>query len=1145
MLNSLFIGNKDGGIISTITQAPQSSEPVVIIGLGGTGVDAITRLKAKLQRQIEPDNKEDVKSKGDEPRYEHIKFLGIDADRKWLEGSGLNQGERLNIQNYNYPVIFSEDKLDALKKQKELQWMSIDYISNHLPPTPDGAGAYRQFGRWLTIASANNIKMKLTQVITQACTGRNGKALNVHIVSSISGGMGAGSFVDVSYIVREVIDGLGFTAAKVFGYFVLPDAIISKDAIIGDPVKTAANQKNGIASLLEIEHLMNLKDSDEWFTQDYGPFEIHTQHKLVDMCHFVSSTNMNGVPVPNGYEYALNVIGDYILAFVSKEQVAGGAAPITMTGNLANIEADLSGMNPEHGRGYSQNYHIIGSANAEIPTTQMATYLATELFKKLTIRKKMPDNVQVEQEFADYLKLSDSRFKQLENQIVQGTAWTQITEQMVSQYYAQIKANMNNNVLPAAMLNPTETSLRQRKGLLIQHRETMEKNVDAYVYQAGASSIPGLALNKLIQIAEDPMKGPIYAYGMMNKTGADIFHYLDGRLKYYASQRQAARDQEAAFTNREPEVKQKLGNSNFLNKNSNIKEYAATLNSIYHWQAQAELFEEMEILMADLITAFRSINNNYLKPLYEITTELIATFDANSTYFQLGKGNQSQDGFTKQLVQFSDIQPELDAELVRLDPKTETGGLLKILTTYPETWMEREELKLKAKISEYVLEKFHPILSGSIESFLRKDLNMQGANDSTFANAIQTSIIEPFVDAAAPIFWTSEPLVSDNTKTAHRSILTVPSVANCVCLAANNHKGANNQIEVRMSLINDRIYILRTISGVPMHAYQGLIQYLGAYKSYSESGLHLYEHNINWRKILTFPYPYSYVPKYTKNADELLKLYADAEEKKIIYFEDSVGSEDDNEKKVSNAYVKQFKEIEADLLSIESLKVNGKLDMGLAKQRISVLEEILDSSVKVIPINSKGNLPGNSLVKDNFLRFYGIQQDVKREVEKYDSVKKAIEDIEAAMGKADRLETLRKTFFDAVLVSLFEDDGFNMSYKYVQFGMEKVAVLCDNSMPYSGLSKYYQAFNSMQALEDTVQADLTQNTNTKFNMMSPKEKKERLDKLLAMYNPQVLAMISQNYIGKLEQKEIDGFYAAFIQYLQSVNILLTMSGALV
>ena len=1141
MLNSLFIGNRDGGIISTITQVEQSSEPVVIIGLGGTGVDAIVRLKSKLQRQVKPDNEDDVRSKGDEPRYEHIKFLGIDADKGWLEESGLTQEERLNIQNVKYKHIFAPDKLKALKSQKELQWMSIDYMSTHLPPNPDGAGAYRQFGRWLTIASANDIKMKLTQVITQARLDQNEGQLNVHIVSSISGGMGAGSFVDVCYIAREVIRGLGFDATM-FGYFVLPDAIISKEGIIGNSIKTAANQKNGMASLLEIEHLMNLKDSHEWFEQDYGSFQIRTQEQLVDMCHFVSSTNMNGVPVSKGYEYALNVIGDYILAFVSKEQVADDMTPITMTANLTNIKADLAGIAPEHGRGYSQNYHIIGSANAEIPTTQMATYLATELFKKLklTIRTKMPDNNQIEQEFADYLKLSDSRFMQLENQIAQGgPGWTQITEGLVSQYFDQIKAHMNDNVLPNAMIDPTETSLKRQKGFLTQKRESMEKDVNTYVFQAGASSIPGLALNKLIELAEDPKKGPIYAYGMMNKTGADIFHYLDGRLKYCAAQKQHARDQEASFLNQEPAAKRKLGNSSFLNKSKNIKEYAATLNSVYHWQAQAELFEELEILMADLITAFRSMNKRYLKPLYEITTELMETFEANHTYFQMGNGNQAPDGFTKQLVKFSEIKQDLDARIMKLDPEVETGGLLRILTTYPETWMKREESKLKAKISEYVLGKFNPILSESLENFLRKSLNMEGEPAGKFANAIQKEKIEPLVKAAAPIFWTNESMVSDSTKTSHRSILTVPSGANCVCLAADQYKGGDTSIEVRKSLINDRIYILRIIGGVPMHGYQGLVQYLGAYESYSESGLHLHEHDVNWKKILTFPYPYSYVPKYTKNAEELVKLYDDAVEKGIIYFEGATATTG------GQAYVKQFKEMEGELFNVEDLKKDGRMDTERANQRISELEGVLNSPVNAISINSKGNLPGNTLVRDNFLRFYGIQQVVREEVEKFDSVKKAIAEIKEAMSNMNRLETLRKTFFDAVLTGLFEDDGFNVSYKYVQFGMEKAAMLCNNSMPYSGLSKYYQAFKSVSALEDGVQADITQNANTRFDEMSPKEKKERVDKLLAMYNPQVLAMISQNFVGKSEQKEIDDFYASFINYLQNILVMLTMSGALV
>ena len=216
---------------------------------------------------------------------------------------------------------------------------------------------------------------------------------------------------------------------------------------------------------------MNLTDSNEWFEQDYGDFRIRIQRKVVDMCHFVSATNIQGVSITNGYEYALNVIGDYILAFISKENVACGARPITMKDLIIGIEADLSIIPPEHQRGYSQNYHIIGSASAEIPTIQMATYLTTKLFKKLTICKTLPDDVQIKQEFADYLKLSDNYFKQLENQIAQGAGWEQISEQLVKKYADQIRAHMNDDILPTGLVNPTENSLRKRKGLLIQKRE--------------------------------------------------------------------------------------------------------------------------------------------------------------------------------------------------------------------------------------------------------------------------------------------------------------------------------------------------------------------------------------------------------------------------------------------------------------------------------------------------------------------------------------------------------------------------------------------------------------------------------------------------------------------------------------------------
>ena len=983
MIDSLFIGNRDGGIVNTFSQVPSSSEPVVIIGLGGTGVDAISILKTKLQRQIEPDNKNDVIEKGEEPRYDHIKFLGIDADKEWLQSSGLTQAETLNIQNYHSNDIFEPQKLHELKLHKELQWMSIDFISQHLPPDSNGAGAYRQFGRWLTISRANDIRTKIREVIKQACLGRNGRSLNVHIISGISGGMGGGSFVDVCYITRNVLSDLGFNATMVFGYFVLPDVHISKQGIIGNFVKSAHIQKNGIASLLEIEHLMNLKDSNEWFEQDYGSFQIRTQQKLVDICHFVSATNMNGVLIEKGYEYALNVIGDYILAFLSNEQVTI-APSINMRSLYISMMTDLAMTNPI--AGYSQNYFIIGCTAGEIPKTQMATYLATQLFKKLTIHTKMPDNIQIEQEFADYLKLSNSRFKQLENQIAQGASWTEISEQKVSQSFGFIKAHVNDGQIPLAMTDSTGSSINNRKGHLITKRESMEKKVDSYIYEAGASSIPGLALNKLIEIIEDPTKGPIYAYGMMNKTGADIFHYLDGRMKYCKSQKEDARDQHLKFQQLEKEARITLANSNILNKKKNIKEYASVLNNIAYWEARADLYEQLEILMQNLKVAFGDINTRYLQPLYNTTNDLIATFNANSSYFNMGKSDESQDGFTKQLVKFSRIQPQLDAEVTKLDPRDETGGLLKILTKYPDTWMEHDELKLKAKISNYVLQKFNAILSGNIESFLRKDLNMENAPATTFANAIERQIIDPLVDDAAPIFWTRWPLVSSNIGTVYRSILSVTSSANSICLAANQYANVNNQVYVRNSLINDRVYMLRTIGGVPMFTYEGLIRYLDSYEHYSDLGLHLYERNVNWRETLTFPYPYSLERIFTKNAYELLELYHDAVNKGIIHYVDD------------RAFIKQYGKIDPELLNLDSLMIDGKLDIEKANQRVSALEAVLNSSVNEIPINSKGNQPGNRVVIDNFLRFYGIQQAVKKEVEKYDCIVKSIEEIKGALN---------------------------------------------------------------------------------------------------------------------------------------------------
>ena len=137
---------------------------------------------------------------------------------------------------------------------------------------------------------------------------------------------------------------------------------------------------------------------------------------------------------------------------------------------------------------------------------------------------------------------------------------------------------------------------------------------------------------------------------------------------------------------------------------------------------------------------------------------------------------------------------------------------------------------------------------------------------------------------------------------------------------------------------------------------------------------------------------------------------------------------------------------------------------------------------------------------------------------------------------------MKKTLFVAFLVDLFADDGFTISYDYVEFNMQKVAILCNNTMPYADLSKYCQVFESMQTLDDSIRNEIAKEANTKFEAMNNVDKLKKVMTLLNNYNPQMLSLISENYTGRIEQNQINAFYSSFVQYLKQLHIQLNMAG---
>ena len=69
-----------GGIMNDMKKSDRQSDATICIGLGGTGKDALKKLKKEVYRRLKPDDLDSPI-----PTYKNIKFLLIDSDDAELD----------------------------------------------------------------------------------------------------------------------------------------------------------------------------------------------------------------------------------------------------------------------------------------------------------------------------------------------------------------------------------------------------------------------------------------------------------------------------------------------------------------------------------------------------------------------------------------------------------------------------------------------------------------------------------------------------------------------------------------------------------------------------------------------------------------------------------------------------------------------------------------------------------------------------------------------------------------------------------------------------------------------------------------------------------------------------------------------------
>ena len=998
--------NCGGGIINRSQQSKQyRGAAALAIGIGGTGVAALAELKQKVYQQLEPDDPNSAV-----PTYQHIQFLAIDSDTTDIDQmrgkAKLDIGrEFFSINNPNLEAALRAKNL--IESDASLNWMDIEHIGGLL--STQGAGGVRQVGRYLLISKARNLISTIQAKCTQALEGMTGSELDVYIFAGISGGTGGGCFLDTCYIVQKALENMGRAqSSNVMGFFFLPDVITSKPQVASQPVRVNYNNSNGYAAMKELDYLMSLRDADDWFRQDYGTFKIETQKPPVQMCHLISATKSDGSLVPDGFRYCINMAADYVMDCLADVQFPEYG--LTMRGHLANVDNGVSGLPRMHGANLS--YHILGAASAEIPMTQISTYLAAGFmrrFKEAVGKDQL--NLRLSRDaVSDWVDQIGLTAQQVYNDVTHGRQDLVLPD--IDMEDLRSYGVMPKGILPGPWGKSGNTWCDGCEGKRRTNRAALEGELPSFLPgNATDDSLIGRTFRKLCDIARNPGMGPYYAAYLLSCNGYDLKAAVDGAIREMEENKKT---QKMYLDGAEERIVQ--ASTNFCAKRffgigdkRAYNDYVEAVRDYIRTYNRVRECTDVENTLRKFREQLENLNSGYFALLTEVLDNLLETFEEDEQWLDSFAASASP-GYTRRILQLSDIKPKLDEAIDELNATQLVRNFTEYLMRAPEKWCTRDDRRIGLYISEFMVKIFQAQTDRSLEDYLYEKYPETEHSAAQLAQAVSNEILNSVYNDAKPMFWCSPtfPLgQSDNTVTFNSSSLSVPANASAVCSAAQQFGAAHNEFFVRRTGLKNRIFALRFCSGVPLYAYAGMSQMK---KSYDENrttksgvGAHLYAYTgrgeddsgfHDWRNFLPVPIPYSYRPDLVDHAQELLALYDEGVKKQIIYTSDG-----------QNYFVRQSAPQDIAEYKPEEFTVNGRLDADRLQKEKKHLQDLLSGmydpanggrqvALKNDGAVSAGTACVDRVRKDYFMHYPMLQRIVRQELEKQEKIRRAMEQLD-------------------------------------------------------------------------------------------------------------------------------------------------------
>ncbi len=980
--NQLLVSTGNG-VIDRNKQALKSSEAFLFIGLGGTGTDLLMKLKKVVYKQIKPDDPE-----ASVPRYRNIKFLVVDCDaaairaQKGLPSDLDERSEYFDISSCVIRAAFDSKKI--ILKRPEFDWLDCENIS--MRDSHMSGGGIRQIGRFLLVDRVAKFYETLKTTMLEALSGTTGE-INVHIAAGISGGTGSGIFLDVCYLVREALKEIGKGDSIVSGYFFLPDVNMSMSAVQADPLISSYIQSNGYAALKELDYCMNFSTNKDSFRMNYGTFSVDNADQPVDLCYLISATDLEGRKIKNGYVYAMNTVSTYILALL----VDGRNSYNEYGWNLFyfHIKHLLSILGPskcctvlQHGAGV--NYNILGASVAEMPFTEIATYLGARLFREYS---SIYDRVPTEGERDEFVKKNRLTYDEIFKVVTKECKGSlQFTAKYDHKYFKE-RGN-------GSFVDFYHNAQADNKGKMETNSKAFMAKMKDFVITECSSSIISRIFRSLCDDYSCKLEyGPIYAHLLLSGGGnKNLLYTLDGLIAENKKRIQQELSVEILRKEEYDTALERAMNMNIFNGKRRVDDYKNALNNTFIHDYRLEAYKNIEIVLSELKKNIDELDKSFFKILQDVMVTLRDTFEENLGVLTTPQTEQNQ--YKWKLLSINDIKDSLDSVVKEMDFEQSFYHMMQDLFSKIPEWINSDEYRIVKLISEYVLYEFYEVTKKTITDYLSE--KYEETDIKPLAKKIEEDILrEKLGQRSVPLFWKN---VMHKGAVGKKCFITVPDDSQEIKKAAEDY--SDGRYNVIPSDITDKISIIAINYGLPLFALETLPEMERVYYNDRRSGRHLFYKRADndsyedWNEILPSPIPASFRLISAQHV-------AERNERLIALFDKALSL--DVIKCVNSEYViKTTPEFDIDKyverksggVTLENMDDIGQKKLVAALQ--AKVTEIKQSEGIIVKIQAVGNpIPGGEemVAKDLFCLSPVMNRMVEKEIEKIEALENKIREI--------------------------------------------------------------------------------------------------------------------------------------------------------